>query len=81
MKSVKVLGPGCRRCETVTRMVSDAASRLGVEVSVEKVSDYAEIASFGVVSAPGLVVDGKVVHAGGLPKPEDVALDQWMNLG
>ncbi|MDN3563587.1 thioredoxin family protein [Paeniroseomonas aquatica] len=77
MKSVKVLGPGCKRCETVSRMVSEAAARLGVEVSVEKVSDYAEIAGFGVVSTPGLVVDGKVVHAGGLPKPEDVA--RWIS--
>ncbi|TDH58634.1 thioredoxin family protein [Dankookia rubra] len=76
MKSIKVLGPGCKRCETVSQMVSDAAARLGVEVSVEKVSDYAEIAGFGIVSTPGLVVDGKVVHAGGLPKPEDVA--RWI---
>jgi small redox-active disulfide protein 2 len=76
MKSVKVLGPGCQRCETMSRMVSDAAASLGVEVLVEKVSGYAEIAGFGVVSTPGLVVDGKVVHAGGLPKPEDVA--RWI---
>ncbi|MFC7477273.1 thioredoxin family protein [Dankookia sp. GCM10030260] len=76
MKSVKVLGPGCKRCDAVSRMVHDAAASLGVEVAVEKVSDYAEIAGFGVVSTPGLVVDGKVVHAGGLPKPEDVA--RWI---
>jgi hypothetical protein len=47
-----------------------------VEVSVEKVTDYAEIAGYGIASTPGLVVDGKVVHAGGLPKPEDVA--RWI---
>jgi small redox-active disulfide protein 2 len=76
MKDVKVLGPGCKRCEAVTQMVHDSATRLGVEVSVEKVSDYAEIAGYGVVSTPGLVVDGKVVHAGGLPKPDDVA--RWI---
>lgn len=76
MKNVKVLGPGCKRCETMAQMVNDAATKLGVEVTVEKISDYAEIAGFGVVSTPGLVVDGKVVHAGGLPKTEDVA--RWI---
>lgn len=76
MKSVKVLGPGCKRCDAAMQMVKDAATKAGVEVSVEKVTDYAEIAGFGIASTPGIVVDGKVVHAGGLPKPEDVA--RWI---
>jgi small redox-active disulfide protein 2 len=76
MKNVKVLGPGCKRCDAAVQMVKDAASKAGVEVSVEKVTDYAEIAGYGIASTPGLVVDGKVVHAGGLPKPEDVA--RWI---
>ncbi len=76
MKIVKVLGPGCKRCDAAVQMVKDAATKAGVEVTVEKVTDYAEIAGFGIVSTPGLVVDGKVVHAGGLPKAEDVA--RWI---
>ncbi len=76
MKTVKVLGPGCKRCDTAMQMVKDAAARAGVEVSVEKVTDYAEIAGYGIASTPGLVVDGKVVHAGGLPRPEDV--ERWL---
>lgn len=76
MKSVKVLGPGCKRCDAAMQMVKDAAAKAGVEVAVEKVTDYAEIAGYGIASTPGIVVDGKVVHAGGLPKPEDVA--RWM---
>jgi small redox-active disulfide protein 2 len=76
MKNVKVLGPGCKRCDAAVQMVKDAASKAGVEVSVEKVTDYAEIAGYGIASTPGLVVDGKVVHAGGLPKAEDVA--RWI---
>ncbi len=76
MKDVKVLGPGCKRCETTAQMVRDEAARLGVAVAVEKVTDFAVIAGYGVVSTPGLVVDGKVVHAGGLPKPED--LSRWL---
>ncbi len=76
MKNVKVLGPGCKRCDAAMQMVKDAATKAGVEVTVEKVTDYAEIAGYGIASTPGLVVDGKVVHAGGLPKAEDVA--RWI---
>jgi small redox-active disulfide protein 2 len=76
MKNVKVLGPGCKRCDAAVQMVKDAATKAGVEVTVEKVTDYAEIAGYGIASTPGLVVDGKVVHAGGLPKVEDVA--RWI---
>jgi small redox-active disulfide protein 2 len=76
MKDVKVLGPGCKRCETTAEMVRAEAQKLGVEVKVEKVTDYAEIAQFGIASTPGIVIDGKVVHAGGLPKAEDLA--KWL---
>jgi small redox-active disulfide protein 2 len=76
MKDVKVLGPGCRRCDAAVQMVKDAAAKAGVDVAVEKVTDYAAIAGYGIASTPGIVVDGKVVHAGGLPKPED--LQRWM---
>jgi len=77
MKDVKVLGPGCKRCETTVQMVRDEAAKLGVDVSVEKVTDYAAIASYGIASTPGIAIDGKVVHAGGLPKPED--LSRWLS--
>ena len=73
MKDVKLLGPGCKRCEATADMVRKAAADLGLEVTVEKVTDYAAIAGWGIAATPGVVVDGKVVHAGGLPKPEDVA--------
>lgn len=76
MKNVKVLGPGCKRCDTTEAMVKDAAARLGIDVKVDKVTDYAEIAKFGIASTPGVVIDGKVVHAGGLPKAE--VLEKWL---
>jgi len=76
MKIVKALGPGCARCKATEDMVKATADKLGIEVTVEKVTDYAAIAGFGIVSTPGVVVDGKVVHAGGLPKPEDMA--KWL---
>ncbi len=77
MKTVKVLGPGCKRCVTTADMVQSEADRLGVPISIEKVTDYAQIASFGIVSTPGIVIDGKVVHAGGLPRAEDLA--KWLS--
>lgn len=73
MKDVKVLGPGCKRCEATAEMVKAEAAKLGLEITLEKVTDYAAIAGFGIAATPGIVIDGKVVHAGGLPKAEDVA--------
>jgi small redox-active disulfide protein 2 len=72
MKHVKVFGPGCARCQQTADMVKAEAAKIGVEVEVEKVTDYAEIAKAGVASTPGVMVEGKLVHAGGLPKPADI---------
>ncbi len=76
VKDVKVLGPGCKRCQTTADMVKEEAEKLGIAVTVEKVTDYAEIAGYGIAATPGIVIDGKVVHAGGLPKAEDI--DKWL---
>lgn len=73
MKEVKILGPGCKRCEAAADMVRAEAEKLGVEVAVSKVTDYAAIAQYGIASTPGIVIDGKVVHAGGLPKQAAIA--------
>ena len=76
MKQVKGLGSGCKRCVATAEMLEAQAARLGVPINIEKVTDYAVIAGYGIVSTPGVVIDGKVVHAGGLPKTEDVA--RWL---
>jgi len=76
MKDIKVLGPGCKRCDAAADMVKAEAVKLGIDVTVAKVTDYAEIAKYGIASTPGIVVDGKVVHAGGLPKAE--AIGSWL---
>ena len=76
MKDVKVLGPGCKRCVATADLVRAEAERLGIPVQLEKVTDYAEIARYGIAATPGLVIDGKVVHAGGLPRTEDLA--RWL---
>ncbi len=77
MKNVKVYGPGCKRCEATEKMVKDAATKLNIEVTVEKVTDPREIAMAGVMSTPGVSVDGKLVHAGGLP--DQAKLDGWLS--
>ena len=76
MKTIKIYGSGCKRCEATETMIKDAAARLGVDVEVEKVTDGKSIAMAGVMSTPAISVDDKLVHAGGLP---DVAkLDGWL---
>jgi small redox-active disulfide protein 2 len=76
MKQIKVLGSGCRSCELTARLLEDEARALGVEAAVEKVTDMGEIMSYGVLSTPGVVVDGQVVHAGGVPRHQ--AVRDWL---
>lgn len=76
MKIVKVYGPGCKRCEATEKMVHEAAAKLGIEVDIEKVSDPRALAIAGVISTPGISIDGKMVHAGGLP--DAVKLEGWL---
>ena len=70
MKNIKVLGSGCRNCEITAKLITQVASETDVEIELEKVSDIADIMAFGVMSTPGVVVDGKLVHSGGLPGPD-----------
>jgi small redox-active disulfide protein 2 len=69
---IKVLGPGCRNCVTLERVTREAAESLGIDVEVEKVTDGAAIVGYGVLSTPGLVVDGEVVLHGRVPTPTQV---------
>lgn len=76
MRDIKVYGPGCKRCETTETMVRETAAKMGVDVSVEKVTDPKAIAMAGVMSTPGIAIDGKLVHAGGLP--DAAKLETWL---
>ena len=77
MKNIKVLGSGCKNCETTVSLIRMAAEQAGTEIELEKITDMAQIMSYGVMSTPGVVVDGKVVHAGGLPGPD--LIRQWLS--
>ncbi len=76
MKHVKVYGPGCKRCEATAEMVKRAATKLGLDVEVEKVTDPRAIVEAGVMSTPGVAIDGRLVHAGGLP--DAGKLEGWL---
>ncbi len=77
MKNIKVLGSGCRNCEVTAKVIAQAAREAGVEIELEKVTDLQSIMAFGVLATPGVVVDGQVVHSGGIPGPEKVRA--WMS--
>ncbi|AMM86022.1 thioredoxin family protein [Martelella sp. AD-3] len=77
MKSIRIYGPGCKRCETTEAMVKDAAEKLGIAAEIEKVSDPRAIALAGVMSTPGISIDGKLVHTGGLP--DKAKLEAWLS--
>jgi small redox-active disulfide protein 2 len=69
---IKVLGPGCLNCKTLEKSVLTALAELGVAASVEKVTDIKKIMEFRVLSTPGLVIDGKVVCSGRVPRLEEI---------
>ena len=67
MKNVKVLGTGCANCKNTVKLIDEVAKAKGIEVQLEKVEQIQDIMTYGVLSTPGVVIDGKVVHAGGVP--------------
>jgi len=76
MKNIKVLGTGCANCKTTLKLIEEAAKGKGVEIQLEKIEDIQAIMRYGVISTPGVVVDGKVVHAGGVPSRDKIA--EWL---
>ena len=76
MKNVKVLGTGCANCKATVKLIEDTARAKGVAVNLEKVENISDIMSYGVMSTPGVVIDGKVVHAGGVPNKS--AVEGWL---
>jgi small redox-active disulfide protein 2 len=70
---IKVLGTGCANCKTTLKLIEDVAAEKGVAVQLEKVEDIQAIMGYGVMSTPGVVIDGKVVHAGGVPSRDTIA--------
>jgi small redox-active disulfide protein 2 len=72
MKEVKVLGPGCQKCQELMKQTELAVQELGLECSVEKITDIQQIVSYGVIMTPALVVDGQVKVTGKVPSLDDI---------
>jgi small redox-active disulfide protein 2 len=69
---IKVLGPGCAKCEQTEKIVKEAVSETGVDAQITKVTDVMEIAKHGVFVTPAVVVDGEVKSVGKVPNEEEV---------
>ena len=69
---VKVLGSGCAKCNQLEAATKAALAQLGMDTTIDHVTDYAQIAAYGVMSTPALVIDGKVVSYGKVLKTEEV---------
>ena len=72
MKKIQILGTGCPKCLKLAEHTKQAADNLGIEYEIEKVTDINQIMGFGVMTTPGLVVDGKVLFAGKVPNPTEI---------
>ena len=70
--SVKVLGSGCAKCNALEEAAKAALSELGMDTGIDHVTDFSEIAAWGVMTTPALVVDGKVVSFGKVLKKDEV---------
>lgn len=75
MKNVKILGTGCANCKNTAKLVEEVAKAKGVEIELEKVEDIQKIMSYKLMSTPGVVIDGEIVHAGGVPSKAKV--ESW----
>lgn len=70
--SVKVLGSGCEKCNALEAAAKEALAELGMDTAIDHITDFAQIAAYGVMSTPALVVDGKVVSFGKVLKKDEV---------
>jgi small redox-active disulfide protein 2 len=69
---IKVLGPGCAKCDKTAQLLAEVIAESGVAATVEKVTDVMEIAGYGVFGTPSVVVDGEVKIVGKVPSKEEI---------
>ena len=72
MKNIKVLGPGCAKCKQLEKNVQQAVAKLTGEYKVEKIEDYQEMAKYGMLGSPGLVIDEKLISTGKVQTVEEL---------
>ncbi len=69
---IKILGPGCAKCNKTEKLVREVIGETGIDASVEKVSDMMQIASYGVFGTPSVIIDNEVKCTGKVPKKNDI---------
>ena len=74
---IKILGPGCPKCRQTEKIVKEAVSEAGATADIEKVTDVMQIAGYGVLGTPAVVVDGEVKSVGKIPGKEEIK--SWLN--
>jgi len=77
MKEIKVLGTGCAKCKNTIALIQQVAEAAGVAVDIQEIEELRDITNYGVMSTPAVVLDGKVVHTGGIPSRDKI--EQWLN--
>ncbi len=73
MINIKILGSGCANCKRLEAETRKVVEELGIEAEFEKVTEYAEIMKYPILSTPGLVINGKLVSAGRIPSSDQIA--------
>ncbi len=73
---ITVLGKGCSRCDSTIHRIERESATLGVPVTIQKITDEVEIIRNGVMTTPAVMIDGKIVHSGGIPSIEIV--QSWL---
>lgn len=69
---IKILGSGCKKCTKLYELVQEITKKIGVEANIEKVTDFKDIVSYGVMKTPGLVIDGNVKVSGRVPSKDEI---------
>ena len=72
MTTITVLGPGCKRCAALEAVTRQAVAQLGLDVTIDKETDYAEMARMGIMSTPALAIDGQLATSGSVPDLDKV---------
>jgi small redox-active disulfide protein 2 len=75
---IKVLGPGCANCTKTEKLVQEVLEENNIQAEVEKITDFAQIASYGVMATPSVVIDNDVKCSGKVPKKNDIK--KWLGL-
>ena len=70
--NIKILGTGCPKCKTLEKMARDSVNEMGISAEISKEEDIVNIMNYGILSTPGLVINGKVVLSGRLPSAKEI---------